>query len=501
MKAASASESPAKQTTQEDVRGELPLFAVAACTLAFLTLVHEFGYAFAGGFAWLAVDGSYLSCLLRSVGIGLGGTVALAPFVRLRAECSPQRLAICLLGAVLALCALSYVAIGASWPIEMLCLVGMAASAAATVLLALCISFSGGIPVRTLALGLACTIALGMVAEYAASAIAHLWPLAIVAAFHLSFAAAALMVVVRKRPFERKAPSDAPAARPGQQADRSESASAKPPRPWQPIIHFLCYGFAIGFLHTALGVFRILGPERYLFSLLGSALAVGLLLATYTRATATSREVWTNLRRIVFPLITGFVMITSLFHSFFAYTFLYVSSCYYGCLFVLGCVFAMDQTVVPRLRIASVGFMVLGLGLTLGSLCGIFPLLFDQRDDQAILSFCIMLAFSAVTLGTFWIGDDHALRTWWGLRRKLTAKQYRDQEIRKRCRSIAKTYLLSEREEEVLLLLAQGRRAAQIKDDLSISVTTVRTHTRNIYSKLDVHSAKQLADVVETTIP
>ncbi len=48
--------------------------------------------------------------------------------------------------------------------------------------------------------------------------------------------------------------------------------------------------------------------------------------------------------------------------------------------------------------------------------------------------------------------------------------------------------LLSQREREILDLLAQGYRYKEIADKLFISVETVRTHIRNIYDKLQVQS-------------
>jgi two-component system, NarL family, response regulator LiaR len=48
--------------------------------------------------------------------------------------------------------------------------------------------------------------------------------------------------------------------------------------------------------------------------------------------------------------------------------------------------------------------------------------------------------------------------------------------------------VLSPRERDVLASMAQGKRGRQIADDLLISTDTVRTHTRSIFSKLDVHS-------------
>lgn len=47
---------------------------------------------------------------------------------------------------------------------------------------------------------------------------------------------------------------------------------------------------------------------------------------------------------------------------------------------------------------------------------------------------------------------------------------------------------LSKREEEILNLLAKGYRYKEIADALSISFETVRSHLKNIYDKLHVHS-------------
>lgn len=46
---------------------------------------------------------------------------------------------------------------------------------------------------------------------------------------------------------------------------------------------------------------------------------------------------------------------------------------------------------------------------------------------------------------------------------------------------------LSEREIEVLHLIAQGLTNQEIADRLYLSLNTVKVHTRNIYGKLDAH--------------
>lgn len=49
---------------------------------------------------------------------------------------------------------------------------------------------------------------------------------------------------------------------------------------------------------------------------------------------------------------------------------------------------------------------------------------------------------------------------------------------------------LTPRESEVLRLLARGCTYIQVGDRLGMSVHTVESHVKNVYRKLDVHSAR-----------
>src|ERR671917_1232478 len=51
--------------------------------------------------------------------------------------------------------------------------------------------------------------------------------------------------------------------------------------------------------------------------------------------------------------------------------------------------------------------------------------------------------------------------------------------------------VLSERELEVLQLIAAGKSNRRIAEDLFVSVGTVKTHINNLYRKLDAHSRTQ----------
>lgn len=66
-----------------------------------------------------------------------------------------------------------------------------------------------------------------------------------------------------------------------------------------------------------------------------------------------------------------------------------------------------------------------------------------------------------------------------------------------KCARIAEDYGLSTREAEVFVLLAKNKEAKVIADELFISFNTARTHIRKIYGKLDVHSRRELMDLIE----
>ena len=55
--------------------------------------------------------------------------------------------------------------------------------------------------------------------------------------------------------------------------------------------------------------------------------------------------------------------------------------------------------------------------------------------------------------------------------------------------------VLSERELEVLGAIVDGARVPEIADRMRVSPHTVRTHTRNIFKKLQVHSGLQLVKI------
>lgn len=78
-------------------------------------------------------------------------------------------------------------------------------------------------------------------------------------------------------------------------------------------------------------------------------------------------------------------------------------------------------------------------------------------------------------------------------------EKQRQGRFKRKCAAVADTYLLSRKETEVLFLLAKGRNAAAIQEQLYISAGTANTHMRHIYRKLNVHSQQDLIALVEET--
>ena len=65
---------------------------------------------------------------------------------------------------------------------------------------------------------------------------------------------------------------------------------------------------------------------------------------------------------------------------------------------------------------------------------------------------------------------------------------------------IALTATLSEREGEAFRYLAMGYGTDRVASEMGVSVNTVRVHTHNVYVKLDVHSRRELMELVDREV-
>ena len=74
-------------------------------------------------------------------------------------------------------------------------------------------------------------------------------------------------------------------------------------------------------------------------------------------------------------------------------------------------------------------------------------------------------------------------------------------DIEQRCLDIAKTYGLTPRETDVLVMLGRGSTRPYIAEVLDLSENTVRGYTKNVYRKLGIHDRQSLFLLIEGITP
>lgn len=196
----------------------------------------------------------------------------------------------------------------------------------------------------------------------------------------------------------------------------------------------------------------------------------------------------------LFALLGAASLPLSSYNLFLAYLFIYVSySLLLPALYSLGFGYAsMRQVDVVRVLGSLCGLQYLGffVGFGLETLLGSLGVaeLAAAPSYAALLAVGILCAAYAFVFPEACIADIFPIPI---------AMSYAS--LDEKCAVVARLYGLSPRETEVLTLLARGRNAAHIADELYISRNTVGTHRRNIYRKLGVHDQQELLSLVEKT--
>ena len=155
----------------------------------------------------------------------------------------------------------------------------------------------------------------------------------------------------------------------------------------------------------------------------------------------------------------------------------------------------------------------LGLGALLGRFVGpLRQIVGESVDVPIVLLFCLLVITTVVLTERDLIAlegwgvfvetpavrrpDDGELAASQDASRMLPAEQMRCA-ASERADELAVEYGLSDREKDVLVLLALGKARSQIKDELYISMGTVNTHISHIYQKVGVHGKSELLELFE----
>lgn len=143
----------------------------------------------------------------------------------------------------------------------------------------------------------------------------------------------------------------------------------------------------------------------------------------------------------------------------------------------------------------SGGRIPIQLGMLIGFLAGFVFLGNNMLSENGLAFVSLGLVFILVLLSSFVPYEKDREK------QKGEPKLSLENSLEDRCAAVRRAFGLSQREGEVLVLLAKGRNAQHISNALFISEHTAKTHIHHIYRKVGVNSQQSLIDVVETANP
>lgn len=142
--------------------------------------------------------------------------------------------------------------------------------------------------------------------------------------------------------------------------------------------------------------------------------------------------------------------------------------------------------------LSATQFIAHMLGANLGDGVNAAPGSFEYAVLEAI-------ALAFVALASFMLMSEKSLFAFWEGGRAVAeaAGKSSDDYLKARIEFLGATYALTEREREMVTLLAQGKSNNEIALESFISAGTVKVHLHNIYRKMGIHSRKELMALVE----
>lgn len=283
------------------------------------------------------------------------------------------------------------------------------------------------------------------------------------------------------------------------------------PFAWRVCVPSLLFGFALGSIRgQAIADMHLVGNVSMQILCIGMAalVACALMISVMLK----QRQHLNFMFRTLLPLIAIALVIVFIMDEATVFTTFAFLLCY---LLFEGVMWVSYGDLAQRFRLTS--FIVFGFGrgsLALGAMIasmltafvGDFGQALDSPSAMIITLACIIVGFGALPRGSeirgVVISESESpadeIRTKHAQPGEETAETKKAGWFKRKCIVIANRYLLSKKETEVLFLLAKGRNAAYIQEQLYISEGTARTHMRHIYKKLDIHTQQELIDLVDT---
>lgn len=128
------------------------------------------------------------------------------------------------------------------------------------------------------------------------------------------------------------------------------------------------------------------------------------------------------------------------------------------------------------------------VGTFAGGLLGTFAVV-----TPWLLSLCTLVCICLLFFAYLFLFTERSMARLLGGALSRGKRPFRD-----RAHQVALDHGLTEREEEVMVLIAKGRSTPRIREELGLTTGTVNTHVANLYRKLDVHDRQEVIDMVES---
>lgn len=118
-----------------------------------------------------------------------------------------------------------------------------------------------------------------------------------------------------------------------------------------------------------------------------------------------------------------------------------------------------------------------------------------ESEPQGIIALVSVLTMYVLAISVFLLHGP--FEKWLGKSSKQSTATERTTDPTSALHALATSHGLTDREEDILALIVHGRDAQAIASQLYISVNTVRSHSKSIYRKLDIHSKQELLDLID----
>lgn len=155
----------------------------------------------------------------------------------------------------------------------------------------------------------------------------------------------------------------------------------------------------------------------------------------------------------------------------------------------------VSRSNATRARFVCVALFGVQFGQLAGSLVG-STVVGSVSSPEALGLIAPICIFVILLVALFGFGNSSSDGEWIMTRPFDRAEEKRSK-FKQSLESLASSRGLSSREAEVFELLAKGRNKQAIANQLCVSENTAKTHIRNVYRKLGVHSQQAMIDMVE----